>query len=124
MPDEVVNAAKAAFDRRSGGDVAHLVYDSLVDADQPAEAHVLRFEHGRLRIEMEVSVTDTGSSLRGTAVPPSTGQFVLMVEGSELGFVQRSDDGSFAFGPLGHGIVRLVWERDGASNIQTDWFRI
>ena len=124
VPDDVMDAAKAAFGTRSNGDLMVLVRDSLVDEGHPPDGHVLRFEHERMGIEVEVSATPTNTSLRGHTSTRAGGRFEVLLVGSDLVFVQDSDDGTFAFGPLGHGVVRVAFEPTGAGRLVTDWFRI
>lgn len=124
VPDDVLDAAGAAFATRSNGDLMVLVRYSLVDEGDPPDSHVLRFEHERMGIEVEVSAMATTTSLRGRTTKPAGGRFEILFFGSTLDFVQNSDDGTFAFGPLGHGVVRIALEPAGASRLDTDWFRI
>lgn len=124
VPEDVLDAAKAAFGQRSGDDVAVLVHDSLVDGDDPAEGHFLRFEHPRTSCDVQVASEPTGARLSGAVSPPDRGVFELVLEGSGLGLRHKSSDGSFAFGPVGHGLVRITFTPDGAKRVSTDWFRI
>src|SRR5690348_14867634 len=70
VPEEVIAQAKAAFARRSQGDVAILTWDSLVDEDASAGDHWLRFEHPALQIELRILAADNRSDLEGSAKPP------------------------------------------------------
>ncbi len=124
VSDDVVEAAKAVFSRRSNGDLMVLMHDSLVDEDHAPDRHVLRFEHRRLSVEVEVSVARINTSLQGSTSVPTRGRFEVMVLSSKLVFIQDSDDGTFAFGPLGHGLVRITFEPVGAGRLVTDWFLI
>lgn len=124
VPEDVLRAARDAFARRFGGDVASIVYDSLVDEHHPPEDHVLRFEHERFSFEVRVSVTPPDVVLDGTVSPATPGRFELRMEPTDLSFVYASRDGSFSFGPVGHGLVRISFEPAGAAEVQTDWFRV
>ncbi len=57
VPESVVAEAKAAFARKADGDVAILVHDSLIDGDDTAADHRLRFEHPQVLIDLQVSAT-------------------------------------------------------------------
>ncbi|MDA8045737.1 MAG: hypothetical protein M0Z30_10955 [Actinomycetota bacterium] len=119
----MARAAKEAFSKRSRGEVALLVYDSLVDADDPPEHHELRFEGDRLRFLVHVSVRPIDVALVGRLEPPAAGRFELVLEDADLSFVQDSSDGTFHFEPMAHGLVRLAFNAPGRQ-IQTDWFRV
>ncbi len=122
VPDEAMAAAKAAFADRVGGELAVLVFDSLIDADAPAEDQHLRFEHPRLMVEARLSTRD--NTISGTVNPPSPVRAVLHLYGSELTFVSEIVDGSFEFHNVAHSLVRLSFEDpDGATVVWTDWFR-
>src|ERR1700685_3270517 len=71
VPDEVVAQAKGAFRQRTEGEVASLVFDSLVDEDAPAPAHRLRFEHPVIQLDVYVSTTAEGSRLSVETHPPA-----------------------------------------------------
>jgi hypothetical protein len=124
VPEDVLNAAKAAFGRRSVEEVAALVYDSLVDGTEPAENHVLRFQHDRLRFDVRVSATSGEVILAGSVAPTAEGRFELVIDQNELSFPYHSTDGSFLLGPVGHGLVRLSFQPSNGTKVQTDWFRI
>lgn len=70
------------------------------------------------------AATATTTSLRGRTTKPAGGRFENLFFGSSLDFVQNSDDGTFAFGPLGRGVIRIAPEPAGASRLDTDWFHI
>lgn len=123
-PEEVVREAKGAFRRRAPGEKASLVFDSLVDADERPEDHRLHFDHDRFRFEVHVSIGPADVLLSGTVAPPVGGRFEMLLEQGELGFVHDSPDGSFTFGPVGHGLVRLSFEPEDGPRIHTDWFSI
>lgn len=124
VPEGVLDAAKAAFEHRLTEDLAVLVYDSLVDGDDPPEDHFLRFEHAGTAITVQVASGPTGVGLSGSVSPPASGSFEVAIEGSSLAFRQQSTDGSFTFDPIGHGLVRITFEPAGAKPLSTDWFRI
>src|SRR5262245_32083782 len=49
VPEEVIAQAKAVFAGRTSGEIAALVWDSLVDDGAPAANHRLRFQHPDLQ---------------------------------------------------------------------------
>jgi hypothetical protein len=124
VPEEALESARRAFSTRSAGRIAALVYDSLVDGDEPPEDHILRFEHGTFSLTVNVSVRPADVDLSGLASPAAEGRYELVIGQGELSFVYDSSDGSFEFGPVGHGIVRLMFEPSVGDKIFTDWFRI
>jgi hypothetical protein len=124
VPDNVLAEARRAFGRPRR-ELAHLVFDSLVDLGAPADDHRLRFEYPQLRIEVHVSAGPENTRLSGTVVPASASRAAVHLEGGDLALVTSVDDGAFSFEPIGHGLVTLSFEgSDGYTTIWTDWFRI
>jgi hypothetical protein len=125
IPNELVTQAQAVFNRSRPGELAGLVGDTLVDADAPADRHHLRFEHPSVRIEIEVSARETGSTLRGEVQPRAAVRVELQFDGSDGGIVAQAPDGAFQFGPIDHGLVRVcVSGLADPPVVRTDWFRI
>jgi hypothetical protein len=122
VPDEVVNQAKAAFRRRTGGEVAALMFDSLVDEPAPHAEHRLRFEHPREYLEVVVSGTDRGCTLRGR-VEPAPVRVELEMDGTDVALVEEAADGDFAFRDVPHGLKRMILTAPGTDPVRTDWFR-
>lgn len=124
VPEDALAAARKAFNQRSSEKVVPLVYDSLVDDGEPPEDHLLSFENDDLRVTVRVSVNPTAVGLSGSASPAAQGRYELVLEQGELSFACDSPDGSFDFGPVGHGVVRLAYDPVGGEKVHTDWFRI
>jgi hypothetical protein len=126
VPEEVLTEAKAALRQQQEGELAVLVFDSLLDEQDPPEDHRLRFEHPDLRIDLRVSVKGAEARISGDIVPPGTDARVeLLFEGGDLGFVSEGCGGSFSFSPIRHGLTRLSIRRpDSDVVVRTDWFRI
>ena len=124
VPDDVVARAKASFGRRSPGDVAVLVFDSLVDEGAPATDHRLRFEHPLMVIEVHVSAQADGSALEGRVEPALAERVEVQLDEAELSFVDQVTNGAFSFERLGHGPIRLRLTGQGIPAVHTDWFRI
>jgi hypothetical protein len=123
VPDAVVARAKAAFRQRTGGDVATLVFDSLVDEPTGADEQRLRFEHPRERVEVLVSTADGECSLRGRAEPAPL-RVELELEGQEVALVEEATSGDFAFDRVPHGLKRMILVGPpGSEPVHTDWFR-
>jgi hypothetical protein len=123
IPDWVIADAKGRFGRRARGNVAYLVFDSLLDAGAPAEAHQLRFEHPRLWINLQVSVRATQAALTGTLDPVTTSRAVLYLE--DRTFIAPVENGAFSFDPVAHGLARVSFRGEaGQGTIWSDWFRI
>lgn len=125
-PPEVVASAQSAFDTRGDRALAVAVYDSLVDADGVADDHVVRFEHPDLTLEVHVAHHRQNTDLEGRIEGGNPARAVLHIEGSDLAIMTSAEGSSFAFHPVGHGLVRLSVEGDEPSGpvIWTDWFRI
>jgi len=125
IPEEVVAAARAAFGPLEPGELAVVTFDSLVDEDDAPEDHRLRFEHPALQVDLRLSVHAGGASLSGHLTPSGPARVELDLEGADLAFVDNSSDGSFTFGPVGHGLLRLLVTAAGsATTVRTDWFRV
>jgi hypothetical protein len=121
----VVAEAKAAFGRKAEGELAVLVHDSLIEQDDPAADHRLRFEHPRLAIELHVSALAGGSSVTGRVDPPGPPSAQLETDGSEATSIAQIDGGVFTFQDVPHSLVRIILPATGDDRpIHTDWFRI
>jgi hypothetical protein len=116
--------AKAAFGLRGGGEVAALVFDSLVDLDAPPEDHRLRFVHPATQIEVQVSSTPDGVTLRGRISPGLSGRVHLQLHSGDIRLVVDLVEGEFDLGPVGHGVIRLHVVETGRPDVHTDWFQV
>ena len=124
VPDDVVAQAKAAFTRRSRGEIAILTWDSMVDEDAPAEDHRLRFEHPELQIELRLFTAGNSSDLEGSVKPPVQLQVELQGEEGDVLASAAATGGVFAFSQVPSGTVRLVMRAATTPQIRTDWFRL
>ena len=124
-PPEVVGRAKGAFSTRVGGDLASLVFDSLIDGRGRPTDHVIRFEHARAGIEVRVSYTAQNTAIEGQIEGLPARRAALHLGDGDLAMVTDVEAGQFAFEPVGHGLVKLSFE-DGTGGpvMWTDWFRI
>jgi hypothetical protein len=120
-----VAQAKAAFGHRPEGDLAVLVFDSLVDEGAPAKDHLLRFDHPLTRISLAVAAGPEESELRGSTDPPTGGGVQLQVGTGDIYLMEEITEGEFSFHAVPHGLVRLhVQKPDDGRPIRTDWFRV
>lgn len=122
-PPSVIESAKAAF-QAVHHDMAVLASDSLLDSDDQASDHRLRFEHPDLIVELDVSAGPGATQLSGRAVP-DVARVVLHSHGADPVLVCETREGNFAFPPVPHGLVRLSTEGGRLSaTVWTDWFRV
>jgi hypothetical protein len=124
VPEEVIAQAKAAFARRSRGEIATLTWDSLVDEDAPASDHRLRFEHPELQIELRLLTADNSSDLEGSVQPPVDLHIELQGEEGDVLRSTEAADGVFAFERVPSGTVRISARGASIPEIHTDWFRL
>jgi hypothetical protein len=132
VPESVLASAKDAFSSRVGGELAPLVFDSLVDADDDAAFHSLRFEHARVHIELSVSEIDRGTAIVGEVRPAgkdsaggvTVDQAVMHFQSADVARVSAVQSGRFSFPPIAHGLVRISLEGGSEPAIHTDWFRV
>ena len=124
-PPEVVDRAKGVFSARAQGDLASLVFDSLIDGHGSPDNHVLRFEHTRASIEVHVSYASQNTGLEGVVEGFNARRAALHLGDGDLAMVTDVESGRFGFQPVGHGLVKLSFEDEANSPaIWTDWFRI
>jgi hypothetical protein len=125
VPEEVVAQAKAAFARRTKGETAVLVWDSLVDENAPLWDHRLRFEHREVQFEVRILGANGSSTIEGQVHPLSGAAIALESDdGRVLGTVEVTD-GAFALERVSPGVVRLCLQGpDPTVPVCTDWFRI
>jgi hypothetical protein len=120
-----MDQARATFDRPAAGELAALVFDSLIDEGASPADHRLRFEHPGVQIDVHVSATAQGTTLAGTTKPTLHHRVELQYEGPEDSLVDDGRQGTFQFERVPHGLVRL-WLRGSprARSFRTDWFRV
>ena len=124
VPEDVISQAKAAFTRRSPGELAVLAWDSLLDEDEPARDHRLRFEHPDLQIEVRVFSGPGSSDLQGQVMPQSTDRVAILSQNGDVLDATDAINGGFAFAHVPAGTVRLSVRGSAGSEIHTDWFRV
>ena len=117
--------AKAAFANRYEGDLAVLVFDSLVDEQAPAKDHLLRFDHPATRIRLQVAAGPKESDLSGVTDPPLGNWVRLQVGTGEDYRSEKVVAGAFSFHAVPRGPIRLHFlPSDEGRLIRTDWFRV
>jgi hypothetical protein len=125
VPEDLVAQAKAVFATRYEGELAVLVFDSLVDERAPAKDHLLCFEHPLTRITLQVAAGPRGSDLSGSTDPPTGAWVQLQVGTSDIYLDEESVEGAFSFRAVPHGLIRLHFLKpDDGRLIRTDWFRV
>ena len=120
---ELRRQAEGAFTWRTiDSDLAALTYDSLLDdgvhvrARSRAARRTLVFEHGSVRVELEM----TPEGIVGQLVPPSVGSVAVIGTGGVLEETEADEIGSFVLDTPIAGPVRLR-VRAGQTDLVTDW---
>jgi hypothetical protein len=125
IPPEVVKQAKAAFRQPPRGELAALVWDSLIDEGEPGWHHHLGFEHPQMWIDVTVSVIFGLSTLRGVLYPAVPAHVELHRDETEYSANSEVSDGAFSLERIPRGLVRLrIVRSQRAPVLYTDWFRI
>ena len=133
VPAELIQAALDAFDWRDiDAELAELVYDSLVDADEASLVRgspgqrLVSFAVGGMTIDVEVTSAGPGRAVMGQIAPPQRAvvdirgrRETVTVEADELG---RFQSGSIPPGPAS---LRLRPPPGGdGPPIVTDWISL
>jgi hypothetical protein len=120
----VIADAKGAFDTKAGGQIASLVYDSLVDGSDSADSYRLVFETPHTSVKVEVSANDDRVQIEAEALPAVPTKSVLHFYDSDLSLVAPRERTRFTFGGISHGLVRLSFEGADDPVVYTEWFRV
>ena len=125
VPPRVIAEAKAAFGQRLCGELAVLVWDSLLDEGAPSWHHHLRFEHPRIWIEVSASVAPGWSSLHGVMHPALPNRIELHSAQGEPPLVAEVTRSAFTIERFRRGLVRLcLIGPAGTPVVHTDWFYV
>jgi hypothetical protein len=125
VPPNVIAEAKAAFGKRVCGELAVLVWDSLVDEGAPSWHHHLRFEHPRIWIEVSASVVPGWCSLHGVMHPAFPTRIELHSEQGERPLVAEVIRSAFRIERFRRGMVRLrLVGPNETPAVYTDWFYV
>jgi hypothetical protein len=133
VPVQLVQAALDAFGWRDiDAELAELVYDSLVDADQaslvrgPADQRLVSFAVGGLTIDVEVTSAGSGRSVMGQIAPPQRATVDIRYLRDTV-TIETDELGRFESGPLppGPASLRLRPPPGGEGPaIVTDWISL
>jgi hypothetical protein len=130
VPPELLRAAAGAFTWRDiDAELAELVFDSLLDADEAAlvrgspDRRLVSFAAGGLTIDVEVTATGRDRTVMGQIVPPRRGQVDLRRPGETV-TVDADELGRFRSGPLPPGPLSLRWRTDDGAPVVTDWLAL
>jgi hypothetical protein len=132
VPPEVVQAAVDAYSWRDiDAELAELVFDSLLDADQatlvrgPPGARLVSFKTPGLTVDVEVTSTGSGRDVMGQITPPQRvtveirhGAEIVTTDADELG---RFRSASLQSGPMS---LRLHPAGSPRAAVVTDWLAI
>ena len=132
VPPELVQGAIDAFSWRDiDAELAELVFDSLLDADQatlvrgPAERRMVSFKTAELTVDLEVTVAGTGRDVLGQISPPRAATVeirqrgrTVIADADELG---RFGSASLRAGPMSMRVTAAV---SGRPPVVTDWLSI
>jgi hypothetical protein len=122
VPEPVVERAKSAFQRRAEGELAPLVFDSLLDTAATDDEHRMRFEHPSATIEVHISLTADACNLRGRS-DLAPGRVELELEDSDVALVSETPTGEFTFEGVPRGSKRIIVAGPSAPTaVHTDWF--
>ena len=101
VPAELVQAAVDAFGWRDiDAELAELVYDSLVDADEaslvrgPPGQRLVSFAVGGVTIDVEVTSAGPGRTVMGQIAPPQRAWWISATRGTRSRLRRTSWDGS------------------------------
>jgi len=120
VPKTVVARAKAAFGRRAEGDLAGLVFDSVMDAPAAGD-RVLRFEHPNGWLEISVSPVDDHVDIRVRSEPTAT-RVELEFEDDDVRLSDVPAGGEVRFEHVPRALMRIrVTLASGPAH--SDWFR-
>jgi hypothetical protein len=130
VPPELLRAAAGAFTWRDiDAELAELVFDSLLDADEAAlvrgspDRRLVSFAAGGLTIDVEVTTTGPDRTVMGQIVPPRRGQVELR-RGQDTVTVEADELGRFRSGPLPPGPLSLRLRTEGGAPVVTDWLAL
>lgn len=111
--------------RRSSGDLARLVHDSLVDSDATPSDHYLRFQTDDLTVHIHVASVRERTALTGRVEPPDSRTAVLHSTHTGRPLASAlTTPGDFSFPAVDHGLVRVRIEAPDEPPVWSDWFRV
>jgi hypothetical protein len=130
VPPELLRAAAGAFTWRDiDAELAELVFDSLLDADEAAlvrgspDRRLVSFAAGGLTIDVEVTATGPARTVMGQIVPARRGQIDLRRSGDTV-TIEADELGRFRSGPLPPGPLSLRLRTEDGAPVVTDWLSL
>jgi hypothetical protein len=127
VPPEFLDAAAGALAWRDiDAELAELVFDSLVDADEAtlvrgsADRRLVSFSGGGLTIDVEVTSAGQTRTVMGQIAPPQSGA-VDIRQRRDTVTVEADELGRFRSGPLPPGPLSLRLRPAAGAAIVTDW---
>ena len=130
VPPELLHAAVGAFAWRDiDAELAELVFDSLLDADEATlvrgspERRLVSFAGGGLTVDVEVTTTGPARTIMGQIVPPQGGAIDIRRQ-QEIVTIEADELGRFRSGPLPPGPLSLRLRPAGGAPVVTDWLAL
>jgi hypothetical protein len=130
VPPELLDAAAGAFAWRDiDAELAELVFDSLLDADEATlvrgspERRLVSFVGGGLTVDVEVTTTGPARTIMGQIVPPQGGAIDIRRQ-QETVTIEADELGRFRSGPLPPGPLSLRLRPAGGAPVVTDWLAL
>lgn len=127
VPPEFLDAAAGAFAWRDiDAELAELVFDSLVDADEAtlvrgsADRRLVSFSGGGLTIDVEVTSAGEARTVMGQIAPPQPGVVDIRRQRDTI-TVAADELGRFRSGPLPPGPLSLRLRPAAGPAVVTDW---
>ena len=133
VPADLIRAALDAFAWRDiDAQIAELVYDSLLDAEEtmlvrgPADPRMVSFAAGGMTIDVEVTSAGPGRTIMGQIAPPQRATVDIRYPGDTV-TVEADELGRFQSGTLPPGPASLRLRPppgDAGPAIVTDWISL
>ncbi len=130
VPPELLAGAAGAFAWRDiDAELAELVFDSLLDAEEAAlvrgspERRMVSFTGGGLTVDVEVTSTGSARTIMGQIVPPQRGAVDIRRQ-QETITIEADDLGRFQSGPLPAGPLSLRLRPAEGAPVVTDWLAL
>jgi hypothetical protein len=130
VPPELLRGAAGAFAWRDiDAELAELVFDSALDADEATlvrgspERRLVSFAGGGLTIDVEVTRAGPVRTVMGQIAPPQRGA-VDIRRRQETVTVEADELGRFESGPLAPGPLSIRLRPAAGSPVVTDWLAL
>ena len=130
VPPELLAGAAAAFAWRDiDAQLAELVFDSALDADEATlvrgspERRMVSFAGGGLTVDIEMTTAGPARTIMGQIVPPQRGTVDIRRQ-QETITIEADELGRFRSGPLRPGPLSLRLRPAEGSPVVTDWLAL